>query len=123
MRLSNSGKRRGILGWQGFVSVDGVVYNWMGAANGPGPVNQVHLEYTSTRSIFTFDVAGLVGLTVTFLSPVYPDDLDRQSLQFSYISVKASSTDGAPHDVQVYMDVTGGMPHPPFLVFGMLLIG
>ncbi|KAK4164467.1 hypothetical protein QBC43DRAFT_352959 [Cladorrhinum sp. PSN259] len=95
-----------IVGWQGFVSVDGEVYNWMGAAIGPPAVKQISLEYTSTRSIFTFDVNGHVTLTVTFLSPVYPDDLDRQSLQFSYISVKARSSDGATHNVQVYMDVT-----------------
>lgn len=81
----------------------------MGGAPGPGPVNQVSLEYTSTQSIFTFDVDGKVTLTVTFLSPVYPDDMARQSLQFSYISVKAKSSDGTPHDVQVYMDVSGGI--------------
>lgn len=81
----------------------------MGGAPGPGPVSQVSLEYTSTRSIFTFDVGGKVTLTVTFLSPVYPDDMGRQSLQFSYVSVKARSSDGAPHSVQIYMDVSAGM--------------
>ncbi|KAK4229404.1 hypothetical protein QBC38DRAFT_108681 [Podospora fimiseda] len=96
-----------IVGWQGFVAVDEQVYNWMGAAIGPPTVNQISLEYTSTRSIFTFDVDGKITLTVTFLSPVYPEDLDRQSLQFSYVSVKAKSSDGATHSVQVYMDVTG----------------
>lgn len=95
-----------ILGWQAFVAVDGVSYNWMGAAPGPGPANQVSLEYTATKSIFTFDVAGKVNLTVTFLSPVYPDDMDRQSLQFSYVSVSAKSSDGKPHHVKVYMDVS-----------------
>lgn len=96
-----------IQGWQGLVAVDGTVYNWMGAAPGPALVDQTSLEYSSTRSIFTFNVAGKVNLTVTFLSPVYPDDLGRQSLQFSYISAKAKSSDGASHSVQVYMDVSG----------------
>jgi hypothetical protein len=100
--------RSQIQGWQGLVAVDGTVYNWMGAAPGPALVDQLSLEYTSTKSIFTFSVAGKVTLTVTFLSPVYPDDLGRQSLQFSYISVKAKSADGASHSVQVYMDVSGG---------------
>jgi hypothetical protein len=98
----------GILGWQGLVAVDGVAYNWMGGAPGPAHVNQLSLEYTSTKSIFTFDVGGKVTMTVTFLSPVYPDDMARQSQQFSYISVKTRSSDGAPHNVQVYMDVSGG---------------
>lgn len=96
------------MGWQGFVAVDGVAYNWMGGAPGPANVKQVCLEYTSTKSIFTFDVDGKVTLTVTFLSPVYPDDMARQSLQFSYVSVKAQASDGQAHRVQVYMDVSGG---------------
>lgn len=101
--------RGNIMGWQGFVAVDGVAYNWMGGAPGPPSVNQVSLEYTSTKSIFRFDVGGKVILAVTFLSPVYPDDMARQSLQFSYISAKARSSDGAPHKVQIYMDVSSGM--------------
>lgn len=80
----------------------------MGAEPGTTLVDQVSLEYTSTRSVFTFDVAGKVTLTVTFLSPVYADDLARQSQQFSYISTKAKSADGKKHSVQVYMDVSGG---------------
>ncbi|KAK4194579.1 hypothetical protein QBC40DRAFT_319021 [Triangularia verruculosa] len=96
----------GIQGWQGYVAVDGVAYNWMGGAPGPGPVDQLSMEYTSTKSIFTFDVAQKVKLTVTFLSPVYPDDMQRQSLQFSYVTVTAKSSDGASHKVQVYMDVS-----------------
>lgn len=89
--------------------MDGETYNWMGGAPGPALVDQVSVEYTSTKSIFTFDVAGKVTLTVTFLSPVYPDDMARQSQQFSYVSAKAKSADGNPHSVQVYMDVSGGM--------------
>ncbi|KAK0614984.1 hypothetical protein B0T17DRAFT_563197 [Bombardia bombarda] len=96
-----------VQGWQGLVAVDGVAYNWMGEARGTPVVNQVSLEYTSTKSIFTFDVNGTVELTVTFLSPVFPHDLGRQSQQFSYISAKAKSSDGSPHTVQVYMDVSG----------------
>lgn len=96
------------------MAVDGVAYNWMGNAPGPAHVEQVSLEYTSTKSIFTFDVAKKVTLTVTFLSPVYPDDMARQSQQFSYISARAKSSDGAAHSVQVYMDVSGGKYLCPF---------
>jgi hypothetical protein len=65
-------------------------------------------QYTSTQTIFNFNVADKVTLTVTFLSPVYPEDLAKQSQQFSYVSAKAVSSDGATHSVQVYMDMTGG---------------
>jgi hypothetical protein len=50
-------------------------------------------------------------LTVIFLSPVYPDDLAKQSQQFSYVSATAVSTDGSTHKVELYMDVSGGESH------------
>ena len=111
--------RSQVQGWQGFVAVDGTVYNWLGGAPGPGPVTQTSLEYTSTKSTFTFDVDGKVTMTVTFLSPVYPDDLARQSQQFSYITVSVQSSDGASHKVQVYTDVSGGECSP---IFGVVYI-
>lgn len=54
------------------------------------------------------DVGGLVTMNITFLSPVNPNDLRRQSLTFSYLDVVVSSADGASHDVQLYSDVTAG---------------
>ena len=89
------------------MAVDGKAYAWMGVSKLP-LVTQVSMEYTATRSIFTFDVDGKVKLDVAFLSPVYTNDLARQSQQFSYVTVKASSADGGAHSVQVYLDVTGG---------------
>jgi hypothetical protein len=80
----------------------------MGTSQDREIVEQTSLEYTSTQSIFRFDVAGKIELIATFLSPVYADDLARQALQFSYLTVKARSVDGAPHEVQLYIDVTGG---------------
>jgi hypothetical protein len=97
-----------ITGWQGFISVDGTVYNWMGAAPGPSTVTQTAFSYTSTRSIFTFDVGSQVIMTVTFLSPVYPDDFVKKSLQYSYVDVSVVSADGSSHSVSVYMDISAG---------------
>ena len=54
------------------------------------------------------DVGGLVTMNITFLSPVNPTDLMRQSLTFSYLDVAVASSDGAPHDVQLYADMTAG---------------
>lgn len=101
-----------ITGWQGFVRVDGTTYTWMGAAPGPSTVTQTSFEYTSTSSIFTFDVAGKITMTVTFLSPVYPNDLVKQSLQFSYVDIAVKSSDGKQHSTQVYMDISGGESLP-----------
>lgn len=54
------------------------------------------------------DVGGLVGMNITFLSPLTPTDMMRQSLPFSYLDVVVSSSDGTAHDVQLYADVTAG---------------
>lgn len=100
--------RRGqILGWTGLIRVDNTSYTWMGApAPLPTVVTQTSFEYTSTGSTFVMDVAGLVEMNITFLSPVTPTDLMRQSLTFSYVDVSVTSTDGAAHDVQLYTDIT-----------------
>lgn len=70
--------------------------------------SQTSFEYTSTKSTFVMDVAGVVEMTITFLSPLTPTDLMRQSLVFSYVDVSVTSTDGAAHDVQLYTDITAG---------------
>ena len=89
--------------------MDGKAYVWMGAPQGGMPlVTQTSFEYTSTKSIFTMNVASKVGMTITFLSPVTPDDLRRQSLVFSYLNVEVHSLDGRPHDVQIYSDISAG---------------
>jgi Domain of unknown function (DUF5127) len=89
------------------IRVDGTSYTWMGGMK-PPPVNQTSFQYTSTKSIFVLDVAGVVEMTVTFLSPISPNNLKRQSLVFSYLHVDIKSKDGANHDVQLYADISAG---------------
>ena len=97
-----------ILGWTGLIRVDGKPYVWMGAPPGMPLATQTSFEYTSTQSIFTMNIDSKIGMTVTFLSPVAPDDLKRQSLVFSYLNVEVHSLDGKPHDVQIYSDISAG---------------
>lgn len=54
------------------------------------------------------NVAGKVKMAITFMSPVYPEDLGRQGLTFSYLHVDVSSIDGKQHSVQLYADVSAG---------------
>lgn len=102
-----------IMAWQGFIRVDGNVYEWMGAAGGVPTVDQTDFSYTSTRSTFIMNVGGAVEMNVTFMSPVTPNDLARQSLTFSYLDVAVRSLDGGTHDVQLYSDVTAGKQEAP----------
>ncbi|KAF9067643.1 hypothetical protein BDP27DRAFT_1448939 [Rhodocollybia butyracea] len=98
------------VGWAGFANVDEVAYNFLGNPVVSGTnftkATQISAEFTSTQSIFVF-TAGPVELTVTFLSPIEAIDLVKQSLPFSYLSVAAASTDGLPHTVAVYTDISG----------------
>ncbi|KJZ73865.1 hypothetical protein HIM_06758 [Hirsutella minnesotensis 3608] len=97
-----------IQGWQGYVKVDGIPFVWMGdAPNKAPPVEQVSMTYTSTRTTFVMNVANKVQMTLNFLSPVYYDDMRRQSITSSYLEVSVVSLDGRQHSVQVYCDVSG----------------
>ncbi|KAF2873756.1 hypothetical protein BDV95DRAFT_593074 [Massariosphaeria phaeospora] len=95
-----------ITGWTGLVRVDGKTFTWMGLPKDIEAAYQVAFEYTSTKSIFTIEVDHKVQLKATFLSPLTPNDLKRQSLIFSYLQVEVSSLDGANHDVQLYTDIS-----------------
>ena len=84
----------------------------MGAPQGIPAANQTSYEYTSTKSIFTIQAQNKVSLKVTFLSPLAPTDLKRQSLIFSYMDIEVTSLDGADHEVQIYTDISAGKLHP-----------
>ncbi|KAF2997083.1 hypothetical protein E8E13_002957 [Curvularia kusanoi] len=78
----------------------------MGAPKDIPLANQTAYEYTATKSIFTFEIHDKVTMKVTFLSPITPQDLKRQSLVFSYMNIDVSSIDGEEHDVQIYTDIS-----------------
>ncbi|CZT07439.1 probable glutaminase A [Rhynchosporium graminicola] len=105
-----------VTGWAGFIKVDGEAYTWMGAAsvNGwtPTLVTQDSFEYTSQRSTFILNTGGKVTMNVTFLSPLTPKDIKRQSIIGTYLSVTVSSRDGANHDVQLYADTSAEWVNP-----------
>ncbi len=75
----------------------------------PPSVTQESFEYTSQRSTFMMNVAGKVSMNVTFISPITPTDIKRQSIIGTYLSVTVTSIDGARHSVQLYADTSGGM--------------
>ncbi|KZS93132.1 DUF1793-domain-containing protein [Sistotremastrum niveocremeum HHB9708] len=93
------------LGWTGYVRVDGTAYRWLGAYAEGQQANQTKSSFTATQSLFVLE-AGPVELTATFISPIEPMDLIRQSMPFSYLTVSVRSLDGASHNVQVYSDIS-----------------
>ncbi|KKY24377.1 putative glutaminase [Phaeomoniella chlamydospora] len=95
-----------VTGWTGLIRVDGTSYVWMGEPLTAPSVNQTSFTYTASTSKFVLDVGGSVQMTVTFDSPIFPNDLKRQSLVFSYLNVDVQSLDGGNHDVQLYSDIS-----------------
>jgi hypothetical protein len=98
----------------GIAQIDGVAYLFMGAPNIDGHVLrgmvQRSLTITATRSTYVMEAAG-VRLTLTFLSPIEPADLRRQSMPLSYITADVHSTDGSSHQVALYFDISGEWAH------------
>ena len=84
------------------VRVDGAIYRLMGTRPEDVPaMPQTSLEVTPTRTVYQFTGAG-VEITLTFLSPLLPDDLDILSRPATYLTWEARAADGAAHDVSVY---------------------
>lgn len=102
------------LSWAGLIDIDGETFEFLGAPLsdaapllGPSKVaRQTAFVYTATRSIFTFEARG-VEFNATFLSPVSPNDVVRQSLPFSYLIVEVDPSALAKHAISVYTDISG----------------
>jgi len=84
------------------IRIDGKTYRLMG--NEPKDVPalpQVGLQVLPTRSIYQFDDSH-VHVTLTFMTPALPHDLDVLTRPLSYITWQVRSTDGAEHKVSIY---------------------
>jgi hypothetical protein len=84
------------------IRVDGNISRLMGDEPKSLPaMPQTSLEVTPTRSIYQFQDSKL-RVTMTFMTPALPDDLDVLSWPLSYITWTVQSLDGAPHEVTIY---------------------
>ncbi len=89
------------------VRIDGQPYRIMGASPGTvPPMEQTSLTVLPTRTIYTFEGAG-VALTLTFMTPALPDDIDLLSRPVTYLTWECKATDGRQHDVSLYFDASG----------------
>ncbi len=89
------------------VRIDGKTFRVMGASPAAVPaLEQKNLVVTPTQSIYTFEGAG-IALTLTFLTPALPEDIDILSRPVTYVAYDFKATDGKSHDVTVYFDASG----------------
>ena len=86
----------------GLVRIDGKPYRVMG--NAPPdvpPLPQVGLQVFPTRTVYDFRGGG-IHLTLTFMTPALPADLDVLARPVTYLTWQVRSADGAAHDVSIY---------------------
>jgi hypothetical protein len=69
------------------------------------PMPQTNLQVLPTRTIYEFEGGG-VHVTLTFLTPLLPSDLDLMSWPVTYLSWQIRSVDGKPHQVSIEYDNT-----------------
>ncbi|WP_116108782.1 glutaminase family protein [Lewinella sp. IMCC34191] len=67
---------------------------------------QTDLTLTANQTAYTFDCGG-VQLRTTFTSPLLIDDLELYARPISYLDVSVEPTDGAAHDVAIYVGASG----------------
>ncbi len=92
----------------GLLRIDGVPYRFLGLSRQSAPMTQTASEVTPTRTIYRFQQAG-VELTLTFLTPALPHDLEVLSRPVSYVNFDLKSTDGRPHEVALYFDASAAL--------------
>src|SRR6266404_3508281 len=88
------------------IRIDGKTFRLMGKApTGTPAFHQTGVQVLPTRSIYNFD-DGQVHVTMTFMTPALPDDLDAFALPLSYITWHVKSADGKPYITSIYQSVS-----------------
>jgi len=88
------------------VRIDGQTWRIMGDTPADvAPLKQTSLQVLPTRTIYTFEGAG-IALTLTFMTAALPEDIDLLSRPVTYLTYEFRATDGQSHDVQVYLDAS-----------------
>lgn len=86
------------------VRIDGKTYRLMGQDPKDLPaLPQKTVEVRPTQTIYTFEGQG-VRLSMTFLQPALPEDLDLISSPVVFLTWDCSSIDQKPHDIAIYID-------------------
>ena len=99
--------------WSVIARVNGQAYSLFGVSDAPDDVQEATVtqaNFTSTHSIFTLE-AGPETFILDFLSPVSPQNLLRQSLPFSYLTISVGG--GSADSVQIYSDIDSSWTGKP----------
>ncbi len=101
-------------GMAGIIRIDGKARRFMGLTGSSGhagsreelpAMEQIGVKVEPLTSTYLFESDG-VRLEAAFMTPLLLDDLELLSRPASYMTFRASSVDGKPHRVQLYVDLT-----------------
>ena len=91
------------------VRIDGKAYRVLGADPMDVPaLPQTGVEVLPTRTVCTFEGSG-VRVTLTFLTPLLPDNLELLSRPATYIDWEVQAADGKAHQAAVYFDASAAL--------------
>ena len=91
------------------IRIDGKTYRLMGEAPRTLPgFPQTGMRVLPTRSIYDFEDTG-VHVTLTFMTPSLPTDIDVLSRPITYLTWDVRSVDGRSHDISLYDSISGLM--------------
>jgi len=91
------------------IRIDGKAYRLMGIQPHILPaLEQKSLNVYPTRTVYEFSGAG-IGVTLTFTSPILPDDLMILTRPVTYLTWDIKSIDGKAHDVDLYFDASSNL--------------
>ena len=92
----------------GTAVIDGESYRFMGKLNrrdDSKTLTQVSCNCDALSTYYTFEGAG-VTLSLTFMTPLFMDDLDIMTRPVSYLKTEVKSNDGNKHSVKVKISVS-----------------
>ncbi len=88
------------------VRIDGVTHRILGREpRRSQTMRQVGRLVWPTRTVYTFRARG-VEVTLSFVTPLLPDDLDLLSRPVTYVRFDVRPIDNRPHRVQLYFDAS-----------------
>ena len=89
------------------ITIDDTRYRVMGSqpAEVP-PLPQKSVTVLPTRTIYTFEGGG-IRLSLTFLTPALPDDLELLSRPVTYVTWSVQAIDGDTHNVGIHFTASG----------------
>jgi len=97
------------------IRIDGSAYRLMGTGVSRRfpdeqlpALRQESVAVLPTRSVYRFAGEG-VRVTLTFLTPALPQDLELLSRPATYLIWDVAAADGRPHDVQLYFDAASSI--------------